>query len=520
MILSQPIDGRFSFFAKLACAALLVAAADQLIYPASFVGPSIGLFALAWAVLTVASNPAMRRDPRARIAAALALAGSAILIDDPSLLSWALFGVALMMAALLPRTGRFDDAWAWSQRLLLAGAAGIAGPWRDARRLLRKRRSIERKPLSRFIPLLALPTVGGAIFVALFAQANPLIADALAAFQLPPLDIETVVRLAWWGVILTQVWTTLRPRRVRSLIGTFGTGPGRAIPGVSVASVTLSLALFNALFAVENSLDLAFLWSGAVLPGSMKMKDYVHQGAYPLIVTALLAALFVLVTLRPGSDTATRPLVRRLVSLWIAQNVLLVASSVLRTLKYIEAYMLTELRIAALAWMGLVAAGLMLICWRLLLEKSPAWLINTNAAAALVVLAIASIVDLGAVAAEWNVRHAREANGNGAPLDVCYLRRLGRSALVPLTELAERTSPSPFGDRVRWARQQALIEVERDQLGRNWTLRNFRRLAAARRPSNLDPLPLPPGFERTCDGMLFKLPEQTVPSPLTPGRSQ
>ena len=127
MILSNRVDRRFSFAAKLGCAALLIGAADRLIYPGSFVGPGVGLFALAWTVLTVASNAALWRDQRARVAAGVALAGSAVLIDDPSLLAWALFGAALTMAALLPRTARFDDAWAWSQRLLLAGVAAIVG---------------------------------------------------------------------------------------------------------------------------------------------------------------------------------------------------------------------------------------------------------------------------------------------------------------------------------------------------------------------------------------------------------
>lgn len=502
--------------AKLGAAVALVIAGDRLFYPGTFVGPDVGLFACAWTVLTVASNPSLRRDRRACGAAGVALAASAVLIDNPTLLAWSLFGAALIMAAMLPRAARFDDAWAWSQRIALVAITAISGPWRDARRLLRTRRAHSRRPLTRFVPLLALPMLCGAVFIALFAQANPLIGDALAALRLPPLDFETVVRVGWWSILLTLAWTTLRPRRVRPLLGTFGTSPGGTIPGVSVASVTLSLLLFNALFAVENLLDLAFLWSGAALPNTMKMKDYVHQGAYPLIATALLAALFVLVTLRPGSDTATRPLIRRLVSLWIAQNVLLVASSVLRTLDYIDAYLLTELRIAALAWMVLVAIGLMLICWRLLREKSPAWLINVNAAAALIVLAAGSVVDLGAVAAAWNVRHAREVGGRGAPLDLCYLGRLGSAALVPLTDLAVRTPPSPFGDRVLWARQRALDEAEIDQSGRNWTLRNMRRLSAARAVVGLDPAPLPRGFDRRCNGFLYELHTMTIPPPLTP----
>src|SRR3546814_7721505 len=85
------------------------------------------------------------------------------------------------------------------------------------------------------------------------------------------------------------------------------------------------------------------------------------------------------------------PRVRGLVVLWIAQNVLLVASSILRTGDYIAAYGLTELRIEALAWMGLVAIGLVLICWRLIRARSPRWLINANAIAALAVLVAASV---------------------------------------------------------------------------------------------------------------------------------
>ena len=113
----------------------------------------------------------------------------------------------------------------------------------------------------------------------------------------------------------------------------------------------------------------------------MTMAQYAHRGAYPLIVTALLAAAFVLVTLRPGSATAAAPAIRWLVVLWIGQNLLLVAFSIERTLDYVEAYSLTRLRIAALAWMLLVAFGLVTICWRMLFDRSAGWLINVNMSA-------------------------------------------------------------------------------------------------------------------------------------------
>ena len=65
--------------------------------------------------------------------------------------------------------------------------------------------------------------------------------------------------------------------------------------------------LFQAVFALQNGLDLAFLWSGAPLPDGMTLAEYAHRGAYPLIATALLAGLFVLVTLRPGAPTRRNP---------------------------------------------------------------------------------------------------------------------------------------------------------------------------------------------------------------------
>ncbi len=102
----------------------------------------------------------------------------------------------------------------------------------------------------------------------------------------------------------------------------------------------------------------------------MSLAEYAHRGAYPLIATALLAGLFVLVALRPGQ--ADRQQAAGRAAWWwpgSAQNLLLVASSILRTADYIEAYALTRFRIAAMIWMVLVGLDLVLICWRMLARQ-------------------------------------------------------------------------------------------------------------------------------------------------------
>src|SRR4029450_12672491 len=96
---------------------------------------------------------------------------------------------------------------------------------------------------------------------------------------------------------------------------------------------------------------------------------YAHRGAYPLVVTALLAAAFVLVAMRPGGPAEKSRVIRPLVYLWVGQNVLLVASSILRLDLYVDIYMLPYWPIAAFIWMGLVALGLILIMARIALNR-------------------------------------------------------------------------------------------------------------------------------------------------------
>ncbi|HYD37337.1 MAG TPA: DUF4173 domain-containing protein [Allosphingosinicella sp.] len=491
---------RFSFVRKLVLAALLVALADHLFF-FQRAGATLGIFAAALLVALLVATPAIGRSAPALAASAAALLFALVLADHPSLLAAGLFLTAASLAALLPRTPAFDDGWRWTKRLLLHVILAPTTPVLDWMRLRIARRRRGPARLVGALPLVALPVLGTALFLALFSAANPLIANAFANADLFALAGGlSIVRLAFWAAMVPLLWSFLRPPRVRL-------DPPRpdtddlALPGVSAASVTLSLATFNAVFALQNGLDIAFLWSGAPLPDGVTLAEYAHRGAYPLIATAVLAGLFVLVTLRPGSPTAESPLVRRLVYVWIAQNVVLVASTMLRTADYIEAYSLTRLRIAALVWMALVAIGLVLICVRLWRGRSGAWLINANLAVALVALAACAVVDLGAVAAQWNVRHAREASGRGARLDLCYLNALGPSALLPLIELESRPLAPRFRARVSWTRNLVMDRLATSQGDwRGWTFRNARRSAEARRLIAERRLPRFSAGVRGCDG--------------------
>lgn len=505
---------RHGFWFKLALATALVVLADLLFYGVNRSYGWLGLFGAALVLAAGLALPALRHDRRALAALGVALAMTAAMAWDASPLPFLLFWIALGLAVLLPGTARFGDGWSWAQRLIAHGFKALFGPLIDLFKLARtgRRRPHAVQGLRRTLPALVLPIAGSIVIIMLFSVANPVIERLLIRLALPVLDEEAFARMAFWGVIATVSWGVLRPRRTKPYFGTFDGSGDLAIPGVSTMSVLLSLIAFNLLFALQNAMDLAWLWGLVPLPQGMTLAEYTHRGAYPLIVTALLAAVFVLVTLRPGSQTAASPLVRRLVLLWIVQNLVLVASAMLRLYDYIDAYSLTRLRIAALAWMVLVAAGLGLIGWRLLKEKSATWLINANCAAAAVLLCGYAFVDTGTVAAQWNVRQAREVDGTGAGVDLCYLAELGTSALLPLIALENRPLDPALAARVKTLRQQ--VQFRQAQLLREggWTLLGQRRLARAEQLAG--PVREFPGYRFDCAGVPYPGP---APTPGQPG---
>lgn len=491
---------RAAFWLKVALAILLISLADLIFYSQS-IGANFGVYALALVLAVLITAPAVRRQPRAMAALATAVVSALLALEHPTVVMAGIFILAMGVTVLSVRAPRADDTWPWAQRLAMAVLYGAIGPLKDFGRLraYRLRRWRDGKgPWQASVFL--LPLVGGLVFIALFAAANPLIAVMLEAIRLPNFDIA---RLMYWLLVGFGVWGFLRPRGLRRTLAPPNGRGDLKMFGVTPTSLFLSLVVFNALFAVQNGLDLAFLWRHAPLPASVTLAEYAHRGAYLLIATAILAGAFVLVALRPGSSTAASPTVRRMVVLFVAQNLLLVASSILRTLDYVEAYGLTQLRLAALAWMGLVSIGLVLICVRLLKDRSASWLINANAAASGLVLVVASLTDLGGVAATWNSRNAREVTGHGPRLDLCYLEALGPAALVPLAELESRPLSQAQSETVTSTLRRVMTALEARQADwRTWSWRDARRLnaarALARRHSTSSSVPT-----RYCNGRPF-----------------
>jgi Domain of unknown function (DUF4173) len=496
---------RRGFSIKLGLAVILVALCDWLFWQQQYGVGNFGLFGPALLGALILVRPTTVKSlPGQLVTVATAIYCVAI-VFNASLLSVGLFWTALTIAALLPFASRQKDGWQWFWRLVVHGFISPLRPLIDALKLkkLTKRTGPRKFGIRSAFGLLALPIIGGAVFLALFVRANPVLAELVAAVRLPALDFELVVRMIVWAIVGTMIWSVLRPWRAKLALiqPAQQQAPSFGLP--SLASIQLSLWVFNGLFLMQNGMDLAFMTGLVPLPDTMTLAQYSHRGAYPLIATALLAGLFVLVMLRPSGVAASDKWARLLVIVWIAQNVVLVGSSMTRTWDYVEAYSLTQLRIAALAWMVLVGVGLMLICWRLMRAKSGGWLINANLWAVGAMLTVFCFIDMRSVAAQWNVVHALEVGGRGVELDLCYMDSLGAGALAPLMSLEQQPLPATFRQRVKSVRL-GIQKTEQRQLGNGaWTWLLEQRLAVAQElEPKLPALDLGPGW-RSCHGYVI-----------------
>ncbi|MFZ2157152.1 MAG: DUF4173 domain-containing protein, partial [Bradyrhizobium sp.] len=292
-----------------------------------------------------------------------------------------------------------------------------------------------------------IPLAACFVFFGLFASANPLI-----EYRLHQIDLRAIFslldprRVVFWILTVCAIWPLIL-RRFRwpswqtEPRATVVSEPSDLDHLFGVQAVTRSLILFNALFALQSGLDLTYLWGGASLPDGMSHAQYAHRGAYPLIVTALLAAGFVLIAMRPGGPADRSRLIRPLVLAWIGQNILLVISSIFRLDLYVAAYSLTYLRIAAFIWMILVATGLLLILIQIVLKKPNSWLLAANAVSLALVLYGCCFINVPQLVASYNIEHSRDNGGTGPNLDLRYLASLGPQAL-PCVEASVTKMPA------------------------------------------------------------------------------
>jgi hypothetical protein len=438
----------------------LVALADWLFWDHR---PGVSLAVFAGAIFAVANAEIRPRRALWRPTLLLLLSAAPV-IDHVQPLS--VIFLALGLAAALIWTRRFEMSPSEMAGGTLAFMYRLPSRWLSPLsprnglivRALRSRdeRYLPQRPLRDW----AFPLAGGLVLAALMMQANPVLARLLSL----DLDLWTMFSRAlfWIGMALF-----IAPFLARDLPEPVRLGGARSLPmawpGLNPASVLRALVLFNAVVGVQTATDVSILTFGAALPEGMSMAEYAHRGAYPLLATALLAGAFALAA-RPflGEHRAIRPLLL----LWLLQNMVLCGAAMLRLEHYIEAFGLTYLRLYALIWMGLVAAGLGLVAVQVLRARPNLWLATRCSALGLATLYVCSFLNSAQIIAAQNL--ARPS------FDANYICNLG-----PMAHGAFRAAVAARPD-LSIERQhncaihfQPTVENWRDWGFRSWQVRRY-----------------------------------------------
>lgn len=310
-----------------------------------------------------------------------------------------------------------------------------------------------------------LPVSIGSIFLMLLMSANPFLDDWVSDFfSLDKFGLVLFKRVLFWTGMLSVIWPFLHlaPFAVKAI--SHKPISIRTLQDTSIfnaASVRNSLLLFNAMFAIQILTDGLFLWGGTALPDGMSYASYAHRGAYPLIVTALLAGVFAVITQKYTSDR----LIRWMMFLWIGQNLMLVFAAMFRLKIYIDAYALTYMRVAAFIWMGLVFVGLALIITQIARKYSVGWLMKTNFEVFACVLYACCFINFAGSIATYNILHLKDNS------DRYYVCSLGPQALPAIAKYnLSSDEPFPCG---RSTSRMRIYEGWKDWGFRDWRLTRY-----------------------------------------------
>jgi len=460
---------------RLAIAFILAVLADWLFYDQS-IGISAVIFAIALACGAVIANFENLDRRQLWLAGLALLAGLIPAIESANALSLALVVAALGLALSLVTNPNLDGAISLALAFCDLFVVGPLRLFRDAVGM------VSLSGLASGFTVWFVPLALGGFFVVLFATANPVIEGWVRQFcQDNSASHVGFERILFFVAAIALVWPFVhvrwrtRPEAAANLPIPVAPDPAAATSVfdlLGAAAILRSLILFNLLFAVQSALDLIYLWGNAELPDGITYASYAHRGAYPLILTALLAGGFVLAAMRPGGPADGVKVIRPLVYLFVAQTLLLVASSILRLDLYVQIYLLTIWRIAAFIWMLLVALGLVLIVARIALMRPNGWLVRANLIALTAVLYACALTNFAAIIADYNLAHSREAGGKGVTIDINYLLQLGPQALPAIDRALQLRALDPF----LMARRDRLADEHARRMAswRAWGFRSWR----------------------------------------------
>ncbi|MBN2893703.1 MAG: DUF4173 domain-containing protein [Bacteroidales bacterium] len=162
----------------------------------------------------------------------------------------------------------------------------------------------------------------------------------------------------------------------------------------------------NVLLLTVNFLDITTIWFGFEYTQGFDLKQFVHEGTYLLIFSILLSMGIMLFYFRSNLNFFSKNKALKIATyIWIAQNLVLLISVVIRNLHYIEHFALAYLRIGLFFFLALVIVGLITLSLKIKDKKSLFYLLKTNTWALYIGFVLFAVPDWDTFIAKYNLNH-------------------------------------------------------------------------------------------------------------------
>ncbi|NOY55583.1 MAG: DUF4173 domain-containing protein [Actinobacteria bacterium] len=190
-----------------------------------------------------------------------------------------------------------------------------------------------------------------------------------------------------------------------------------------VVEATAGLVAIAALFAVFVVIQFAYLFGGLDTNTGLTYAEYARRGFFQLVTVGALVVLLALAVDRLVQGVERSRIVDGLLTVLVAETLLVLAGAVVRLRLYVDAYGLTDARFYAavfLLWAGLV---LVLVVVMLLRGRRSAFALTAFATGIVLLIGTAAVNPDGVIA---------RTNLTKDPVDVGYLSSLSADAVPSL----------------------------------------------------------------------------------------
>lgn len=193
------------------------------------------------------------------------------------------------------------------------------------------------------------------------------------------------------------------------------------------SSLIMIISICVLLFVI-NCIDIFTVWFGIGNDPTVNYSEAVHEGVNLLIISVLLSIGIMLYVFRRNQNFYENK--QRLVfwaKVWIAQNIILIVSVIVRNYFYIAHHGLTHKRIGVFVFLIIVIAGLYSLYIKISKVKSFYFMANVNSWSLYLVLILMSTVNWDTTIAKYNVHHR-----NSIEIDPFYLTSMSDESVIYL----------------------------------------------------------------------------------------